>query len=830
MTSKPYDDPLATGGAINLFRKVSAEEDARFIGRELGGYRITDLIGQGGMSRVYRAERVDGKFERAVAIKVSATGSFNERMRRQFATEQDILASLNHPNISQLYDAQLTEEGWPYIVMELVDGVSVTDFVERRRLSARARVRLLVDIVNAVAYAHGRLFVHRDLKPSNVMVNGDGQPKLLDFGIARLIEGDATEFTRAGAMTLRYASPEQLLGQSITVASDIYQLGLLIFEVLCGEPVYHEQTMTEAVQRAAHGRNVTLPAAAATGLPREIRLVIEQCLRPVADERYPDANALANDLRAWLAGFPVAAAGQSAGYRFRKLIARNKAAAITAVFAVLSLTAGVSWYTWQLSVARTEADAQAAAATSEAEKAERVSQFLIDVLEAPNPDKALGADVTVREVLDSGVDRVRRELADDRDLQAQLLYIMGNVYNELGEFDRSGELISESVAIRRTMSDEDPFALGLALYEQARFHRFQGERERASELLAEALTYARRQDTDDALHLQAHILNTLGIVLSELNDFAGAIERYERAIAIRNDLNGPRHVETSVPIANKGRLLYKIGRFDEALPLLESSYRIADEELDSNHPWIPPRAINLARAYMHFGRFEDAEPLFRRALRIDRAVFGERHHYVASSLANLAALKHESGETVEAVELLEEAQAIELEALGEDHPNLARTRTWLANSYIELGRYEEAESALAAASPILREAYPGDHLHVADLSVELGDLYLATGRTEAALQHLESALAMFRRLFADDVSRLPAPAFGRARALIALGRTEEAADQFREGLAYAEDTNFPSSRLAQRYQQYSALLSRLNRNDDAMQAKERAAELLATAD
>lgn len=292
MTSKPDDDPLATGGGIGLFQSLSAEEDARFIGRIIGDYRIVELIGQGGMSRVFRAERADGSFERDLAIKVSATGGFNEHTRRQFALEQDLLAGLNHPGISQLYDAHLTDEGWPYIVMELVDGVSVTGFVEQHNLSARERVRLLADIVGAVAYAHGR--------------------------------------------------------------------------------------------------PVTLPASAASRLPREIRLIVEQCLRPVADERYPDANALQNDLRAWLTDYPVAAAGQGAGYRFRKLIARNKPAAAIAAVAVLSLTTGVSWYTWQLSVARTEANEQADTALEEFDAALAMYRRLFENDVTRLPDVGFG--------------------------------------------------------------------------------------------------------------------------------------------------------------------------------------------------------------------------------------------------------------------------------------------------------------------------------------------------------------------------------------------------------------------------------------------------------
>lgn len=830
MTSKSDDNPLATGGGISLFQSVSAAEDTRFIGRKLGDYRIVGLIGQGGMSRVFRGERVDGSFDRDVAIKISATGSFNETTRRQFSLEQDVLAGLNHPNISQLYDAHLTDEGWPYIVMELVDGMSVTEFVEQNRQTVRQRVRLLIDIVDAVAYAHGRLIVHRDIKPSNVMVNKEGRPKLLDFGIARLTEGEVTEATRAGPMTLRYASPEQLLGRPITVASDIYQLGLLIFEVLTGNSACHDETVTEAIQRAAQGRPVRLPNSVASELPREIRLIVEQCLRPVVDERYSDANALRNDLRAWLTNYPVAAVGQSAGYRFRKLIARNKPATVIAAIALLSLTSGVSWYTWQLSVARAEADRQAVSAKTEAAKAERVSQFLIDVLEAPNPDKALGAEVTVREVLDNGVEKVRQELADDRDLQATLLYVVGNVYNELGEFDRSGELIEESVAIRRTMADADPVSLGLALYEQSRFYQYQGEVDKARERLVEALAYADRSATDEALELKAHILNSLGIALSKLNDFDGAMQRYEQAIAIRNNLNGPRHVETSVPIANQGRLLSKRGRYDEALALLEFAFNIADEKLDHNHPWIPPRAINLARVYMHFGRFDEAEPLLERALQIDREVFGDRHHYVASSLQNLAALKHESGAVDEAAGLLEDAEEIEVEALGEDHPNLAQTRIRLANSYIDLGRYEKADAALAAATPVLNKAYPGDHIFIAELSTELGDLHLATGRADGALKHYDTARAMYRRLLDDDVSRLPDVKFGMAEALLALGRAQEAEARFREGLSHAEESGYATPALAKHYEQYAGLLSRMDRNGDAARAAERATGLLTGAD
>ena len=285
MSKDPVEEQLKTGQALNVLAQVQPET-GRLVGRVLGDYRLTALVARGGMSEVYRAERVDGTFEREVAIKISADAGLSDELRSRFVAEQAMLANLNHPNISQLFDAQVTSEGWPYIVMELIDGQSIDEYCRAENLTPREIAQLFVPVAQALAYAHGRLLVHRDIKPSNVLVDRDGRPKLLDFGIAKPIEGDAAALTRARPMTPRYASPEQLLEQPISIASDIYQLGLLLYDLLAGESARAAGTMAEAVQAAAENRSLRLPEDRRRELPADLVRIVEHALRGNPAERY----------------------------------------------------------------------------------------------------------------------------------------------------------------------------------------------------------------------------------------------------------------------------------------------------------------------------------------------------------------------------------------------------------------------------------------------------------------------------------------------------------------------------------------------------------------
>ena len=440
MSNESGDDPFATGGGLDIVRDLQSANDEEFIGRQLGGYTVTGLIARGGMSRVYRAERSDGSFEREVAIKVSAGAAMSDEVQRLFAIEQGVLAGLNHPNIAQLFDVAVTEEGWPYIVMELVDGESIDHYVERQKPSMQQRVQLLLDVADAIDYAHARLVIHRDLKPSNVMVDSADRPKLLDFGIAKLLEQDATELTRAAAMTPRYASPEQLIRKPVTVASDIYQFGLLAFEILTGTPINANETITDAIERAAKEQPLVLDSTAAQILPRELRLVIEQCLRVSTDERYPNVTALKADLRAWLDGYPVTAAGQGSGYRLRKFVGRNRVATGLSAVLLVTIVMGVTTYTLSVGAARDAAEAERDEADRQRTIATESLRFLESVLNNADPNISQRGDVTIREAVDASIERIGERYTGRPEVQARVYATVSRVYESLGDLARAEEL------------------------------------------------------------------------------------------------------------------------------------------------------------------------------------------------------------------------------------------------------------------------------------------------------------------------------------------------------------------------------------------------------
>ncbi len=432
------EDPFSTGAGFSVLSELSAGDHNALIGRELDGYRITDFIAEGGMSRVYRASRIDGSFERAVAIKISAISGISPAMRERFLQEQSVLAGLNHPNISQLYDARLTSEGWPYIVMELVEGSSITRFCSERSLKLADRVRLLIDVVDAVTFAHGNLVVHRDIKPSNVLVTNDGNVKLLDFGIAKLLEGESGDVTREGAMTPRYASPEQLLGKPISVASDVYQLGLLTAEVLGGELPTAGETLTDAIERSAAGRPLQLPSAMRHSLPREIMLIIEQCLRAEPGDRYRDASSLRRDLEAYLSGYPVSAAGQRSGYRLRKFVQRNQGSVLGAMLTFIALVSATIITGWQMVEAKNQRDI----AIYQQQRVQASNEFYSLLMEE------MGDGVfTSVELVDRGRNLLESQFGTNQPFMANVLFEVSRRYGSLGERQRESELLRKQSAL-----------------------------------------------------------------------------------------------------------------------------------------------------------------------------------------------------------------------------------------------------------------------------------------------------------------------------------------------------------------------------------------------
>jgi hypothetical protein len=443
------DDRFNTGGGLDHFEEALDNGEDQLIGQTVGNYRITDMIAEGGMGRVYRAVRDDGEFDRDVAIKVLPPGMGKEHIQR-FRQERQILASLTHPNIGQLYDAGLAESGSLYLVMELIEGLPIDEYATSSDLSPDEKAQLMLSLCEALAFAHSKLVVHRDLKPSNVYVTVEGVLKLLDFGIAKILEAPESMTVASRPMTPRYASPEQLLNEPISVASDIYQIGLLFLSLFEQRNDIAPETQASATERAVRKTSVTVESRIAERLPPELVAIINKCLRADAAERYESAGELATDLRNYLGGFPVAARNPGWWDRTRKFLRRNAASSTTVAVLISLLLIGNFVYLNVLATSR-------AAAELEAEKAAEVTEFLIGLFEFSDPQQASGEELTARQILEAGAEKVEQELERQPDIRAAILQAIGRIFLSIGDWDRSTSNLEASLALQLSIyGDNDP--------------------------------------------------------------------------------------------------------------------------------------------------------------------------------------------------------------------------------------------------------------------------------------------------------------------------------------------------------------------------------------
>ncbi|MEM8933917.1 MAG: serine/threonine-protein kinase, partial [Acidobacteriota bacterium] len=439
-------------------------------GDRVGAYRLIEKLGEGGMGTVYLAERDDGAFERRVAVKVLRAGLWDEHARRRFDVERRILATLDHPGIARLLDGGTTSNGAPFVVMERVDGEPIDRFCQRRRLSAAARVDLVITVCDAVAAAHRNLIVHRDLKPSNVLVDAEGHPKLLDFGIAKILDpdraaalgaaGDTTGWRRA--LTPNYASPEQLRGEPITVATDVYLLGILLYELLTGEVPHRLQgrplsdaaaDLTRQPPEPPSRRRRTLQAASATTeavdstapleIDPDLDLITLKALRRDPTERYSSVEALAADLRRLRDGLPIEARIGNRRYRLGKFVARHRGAVAAAVAAILMLT--LFAVDRAVQVDRRQ-EALLRAETSLA-RSESLREFVEGLFWIADPAVAKGATLTVTEALDRGEAKLGRSTATQPSVRASMHALIGRIRYDLGQMDAAPEHLEQALAL-----------------------------------------------------------------------------------------------------------------------------------------------------------------------------------------------------------------------------------------------------------------------------------------------------------------------------------------------------------------------------------------------
>ena len=856
------DRPLAAAALFHTRELMAASADDTLRDRRIGAYRIVRELGHGGMGAVYLAERADGQFEHQVALKIVRNGLESAELVRRFRHERQILARLEHPNIARLLDGGIADEGTPFFVMEHVEGEPVTTHCDRLHLPVSARLRLFSEICDAVAYAHRNLIVHRDLKPSNILVTADGRVKLLDFGIAKLLDAstpDSSDETRTGSylLTPEYAAPEQVRGDSITTATDVYALGTILYELLSGRRAHQFAQRSPAELTRVVGEVVAIPpseavvsrVAAAEGdavsgsgaavseadavpvaeeaarkrstdparlqrlLRGDLDAIVMKALRKEPQHRYGSVDALQQDIARYRAGRPVAARRGTFAYLARKYVLRHRGALAAAAVVLLSLGAGL--------IATTR---QARRAERESARARAVTEFLVDLFRASDPTESRGRSVTALQVLDSGVLRVDRELADQPELQAEMLTVLGSIYRELAALPRADTLLRRAVALRERLHGSASGSVAESLNQLGGLLLATGDYADADSVFRRALAIRERElgprDT-----LVAVSLNNLAIARANLGDNDEAERLYRRALAIDRRTFGARHLQVATDLSNLGGVLRQKAEYDAADSALSAAVDLRRQLLPENDPRRADAISQLAALRNAQGRSPEAESLHREALAIRQIAYGESHPDVALSLGNLASTLGDLGRSDEALPLQEKALAIQERALGPDHnltiatinniavlkyrrgdidaaaahmrEALARWRGTLGEQHPRvltgannLGVVLTEQRAFREAEPLLRTALAGrralhgdEHPEVAASLRNIGVLLHHTGRHDEAEQAFEQALATGRRVWPASHRGLAGVLLSYGDLLLDEGRAAAAEPLLREALA-----------------------------------------------
>lgn len=655
-------------------------------GTRIGPYRIVELLGRGGMGSVYKAEREDD-FKQQVALKLVPHELASPFILRRFHLERRILARLDHPNIARLLDGGTTNDGRPYLVMEHVEGVPIDQYCEERRLSARERLELILPVCSALAFAHQNLVVHRDIKPGNILVTEEGVPKLLDFGIAKLLDPEEglADLTRTleRPMTLRYASPEQVRAEPVTPASDLYGLGVLLYQLLTGRlPCDLDRCGLEETARRICEQEPLRPSALADSrhLAGDVDAIVLKALRKEPRHRYSSVEQLAEDVRRHLAGHPVQARKGTVLYRGGKFLRRHRWGLAAALMTLVLL--GVFLVREQR---RWHAEQQRTA---------RVIEVLRGLLNLADPDQR--EDPAVVQVLD----RAHRQLADlkaEPDLQAELLGTLGGIHLKLGNREAARQTLTQSIQIWRQNRAGDPAGLAVLLNNLGALDLKKGEHGRAERLFRQALELQEEAGTVEPEALVV-TLNNLATVLLYRGELGEAEALYRRGLAIRVREHGRDDPRVSYSLRSLGAVLYNRGDLAAAEPLLREALRIRLAAYGPDHTDLAPVLDLLGNVRFARGDQAEAKRLYTRALDLRRRRLGSEHVDLARSERNLAALQLAEGNLKEARRLLESALArLRKEKVSGD---------WqIVDAESLLGALLMAEGRRAEGGPILLSSY-----------------------------------------------------------------------------------------------------------------------------
>ncbi|HJR58901.1 MAG TPA: tetratricopeptide repeat protein [Vicinamibacterales bacterium] len=741
-------------------------------GERVGIWRVLREIGRGGMGTVYLVERADGQFEQKGALKLGHSSLGSDDIAQRLRRERRILASLTHANIARLLDGGQTEDGRPFLVMEYIEGRPIDRYCDDARSSVDERVDLFQRVCSGVQHAHARLVVHRDVKPSNIVVTADGEVKLLDFGIARLLsptdppDDDALTQPIMRILTPEYASPEQVRGEPVAIASDVYQLGLLLYELLTGQkaqavaspspagleaavctsiPLRPSTRAAAASDEVAVARRVT-PRALARKLAGDLDTIILYALRKEPDRRYATVGDLLGDLQRYRAGLPVKAQADSVSYRARKYAGRHRMA--------LSWTAAILVVT---AIGLPVLAGQRLRTAREALRAEQVEALLADMLALPNP-RILAQPPMAVHYVDHAARLVQSEMAGQPRSQARLLTTVGRLYNALGYYQRSIDVLEEALALRRANFGAESIELAETLEWLGQSHHYLGRYDEAESTVRQALGIRRLRlgsgnpDTlRTALEL-GDLLHTRGRLHDGEQVLREAVAAL-RAAALTTRVEDLGHDSLPRALRDLANVLRDRGALEESAALYREAISIFRELHGEPNQQVATSQIYYSRLLIMATRFEAAEAALAQAIPALRRIYDGDHALVGMALREFGYLRTEQGRLDEAEALLSEAQRVQQKWLGRTHPMVPRTRAHQAELARRRGRTSDAVQLARQTLEEFDRLGMSEHPSAIDARATLGEALIALGRHDAAARELERGGSSAERQFVSGDPR-----------------------------------------------------------------------------
>jgi serine/threonine protein kinase/Tfp pilus assembly protein PilF len=796
------EDPLLNA-ISEAAESLLVEHQDRLVGTRIGHYRVTSILGHGGMSTVYRGERDDAQYQQTVAIKVLHHAALHPRMRNRLHSERHILATLAHPSIARLIDSGDLDDGTPYLVMEHVDGEPIDGYCDNRTLFVRERIELFVQVCAAVQYAHRNLVVHRDIKAANILVTREGTPKLLDFGIAKLLAPESMSHTlpvtrlQERILTPENAAPEQVLGRPITTATDIYGLGVLLYQLLTGrspyrllsysqlqleraicmdDPMRPSQivvaklgTETDADRSRISDRRGLSPQRLRARLSGDLDAIVAMAMRKEPDRRYASVEALADDLNRHLMGNPVLARQGDWRYNTSKFMRRHLLAvlAVAASFIGLAAIAGVTlWQNHRIELARE-------ATVAERDRAQEVSAFLVDVFSQADPFNAQGHEATAKELLDRGAAKITGNINLQPEVRAQLLESIGLAYRRQGFSERAIPLFEQAVAIRRNARPFDSHSVAAALANLSRALTDGGHLVSAEAYLQQALELSRRDDRAPSVETADILVQYAQFLLSAKSDPARAGKLFGEALGIYRSSLGNQHLSVAVALSGLATAATWMDNLAAAESYERQAIEIFQATASRNYPDHAVALASLGEILSERGKYVEAEQLLTEALQIERNVFGADNEQVARTEEHLAGLYSRLGNMPKAIDAAQAAVKIASKGLGPNHYMTGFYEDALATLYLKANDLAAAEQWAREALAVYGRSLPAQHLYLASTHQLLGEVLLRRGSLAAAETELREAVDINAALSGGDSWRTARSSASLGWALIKRDRASE---------------------------------------------------------